>query len=157
MATFEVNLHTWVKYVICDVIIIFIRIAIYLSISIIRPSQGFGETGEKAIYFSITVEQKYKTEGNMGTKAILGNMEHCKSRFWFWGTSENAYLFHWNKGKRYPLWGPLLPIYLSIYLSMRPSQGFWGTGEKTFYFKVTMEQKYKIKGHRGTSAILENR
>ena len=31
-----------------------------------------------------------KTEGNRGTKAILGNREHRKSRFLFWGTRENA-------------------------------------------------------------------
>ena len=35
----------------------------------------------KAIYFRGTREQKSKTESNRGTKAILGNREHRKSRF----------------------------------------------------------------------------
>ena len=34
-----------------------------------RPSQGFWEQGNKAIYFRGTREQKPKTEGNRGTKA----------------------------------------------------------------------------------------
>ena len=51
-----------------------------MSVSV-RPSQGFGGTGNKAIYFSRTREQKSKTEGNRGTKAVLGNREHRKSRF----------------------------------------------------------------------------
>ena len=38
-----------------------------------------GEQGNKAIYFRGTREQKSKTEGNRGTKAILGNKEHRKS------------------------------------------------------------------------------
>ena len=37
---------------------------------------GFGEQGNKAIYFRGTREQKSKTEGNRGTKAIFGNKEH---------------------------------------------------------------------------------
>ena len=38
------------------------------------------EQGNKVIYFRGTREQKSKTEVNRGTKAILGNREHRKSR-----------------------------------------------------------------------------
>ena len=66
------------------------------------PPRGFGEQGNKAIYFRGTREQKSKTIGNRGTKAILGNREHRKSRFWFWGTRENTDFFQWNKGRGIP-------------------------------------------------------
>ena len=46
-----------------------------------RPSQEFGEQVNKGIYFMGTREQRSKNEGNMGTKAVLGNREHRKSRF----------------------------------------------------------------------------
>ena len=47
-----------------------------------RPSQGFWGTGNKAIYFGEQGNKnKSKTEGNRGTKAILGNREHRKLRF----------------------------------------------------------------------------
>ena len=39
------------------------------------------EQWNKAIYFRGIREQKSKTEGNRGTKGILGNREHRKSRF----------------------------------------------------------------------------
>ena len=49
-------------------------------IQLLRPSpRGFGEQGNKAIYFRRTREQKSNTEGNRYTKAILGNREHRKS------------------------------------------------------------------------------
>ena len=51
------------------------------------PPRGFGEQGNKAIYFRGTREQKSKTEGNRETK------EHRRSRFWSWGTRENADFF----------------------------------------------------------------
>ena len=38
----------------------------------------FEEHGNKAIYFRGTREQKSKTEGNTGTKTILGNREPRK-------------------------------------------------------------------------------
>ena len=61
------------------------------------PPRGLGEQGNKANYFRGTREQKSKTEGNRGTKAILGKWEHRKSRFWFWGTRENANFFRGTK------------------------------------------------------------
>ena len=54
-----------------------------------------GNRGMRA-YFS--GEQRSKNEGNRGTKAILGNREHRKSRFWFWGTGDKGHLFQGNKG-----------------------------------------------------------
>ena len=44
--------------------------------------------GNKGIYFRETREQRSKNEGNRGTKAILGNREHRKWGFWFWGTKK---------------------------------------------------------------------
>ena len=52
------------------------------------PSWGFWEQGNKAIYFRGTREQTSKTEWNRGTQELLGNREHRKSRFWFWGSKE---------------------------------------------------------------------
>ena len=43
-----------------------------------------------------------KMRGNRGTKAILGNREHRKSRFWFWGTGDKGHLFQGNKGTGTP-------------------------------------------------------
>ena len=50
---------------------------------------------------------------------------------------------------------------------MRPSQGFWGTGEKGIYFRGTgengiyfrgtWEQRSNFEGDRGTKTILGNR
>ena len=37
-------------------------------------------------------------EGNRGAKTILGNREHKKQIFDFWGTGEQANLFQGNKG-----------------------------------------------------------
>ena len=62
-----------------------------------RPSQGFLRQGNKTIYFRGTREQKSKTVGNWGTKELLGNREHRKSRFLYWGTRENADLFQESK------------------------------------------------------------
>ena len=45
------------------------------------PPRGFGEQGNKGIYFREIREQMSKNEGKRGTKAILGNGEHKKSRF----------------------------------------------------------------------------
>ena len=52
-----------------------------------------GVLGNRGIRPFISGEQKSKTEGNRGIKAILGNRVHRKSRFWFWGTRENADFF----------------------------------------------------------------
>ena len=71
-----------------------------------RPSQGFGEQGNKAIYFRGTREQKSKTKGNRGTKAILGNIENQDFDL---VTRENADFFQANKGTGTPtpVGGPL--------------------------------------------------
>ena len=61
------------------------------------PPRGFEEQGNKVIYFRGTREQKSKTEGNRGTKAILGNREHRKSRFWFWEQGKTPIFFQENK------------------------------------------------------------
>ena len=64
----------------------------------------FGETGEMTF---ITGEQgtKVKFWVAQGTKAILGNMEHRKTIFDYWGTGKQAYLFQGNKGTVIPLGG----------------------------------------------------
>ena len=53
---------------------------------IMRPSQGFGEQGNKGKFFRGTGEQRPKNKGEQGTQEIFGNREHRKSRFYFWGT-----------------------------------------------------------------------
>ena len=40
---------------------------------------------------------------------------------------------------------------------MRPSKGFWGTGEKGIYFRRTWEQRPNFEGNWGTETILGNR
>ena len=65
-----------------------------------RPSQGFGGTGEKGIYFRGT---KVKFRGEQeGIKTILGNREHKKTNFQFLGnrSGEQANLFQGNKFTR---------------------------------------------------------
>ena len=62
----------------------------------------WGSRGNKAIYFRGTREQKSKTEGNRGTKAILGNREHRKSRFWFWGTRGKCRFYFRGTRKQVP-------------------------------------------------------
>ena len=47
----------------------------------LRPSQGFWGTGNKAIYFRGTREQKSETKENKETKTIWGNRKLRKSRF----------------------------------------------------------------------------
>ena len=84
---------------------------------LLRPSQGLGELGNKAIYFIGAREQKSKTKENMGTKAILENREHRKSRFWFWGTRENDDFFQGNKGTGI-LWEGLTTIPRTEYISV---------------------------------------
>ena len=41
-------------------------------------------------------------------------------------------------------------IYISLYEAPTPHQRFWGTGVKTTYFRVKMDQKSKNDGNRGT-------
>ena len=40
---------------------------------------------------------------------------------------------------------------------MRPSQGFWGTGEQGHLFQGNREQRLNFEGNRGTKTILGNR
>ena len=44
-------------------------------------------------------EQRPKNKGNRATQASLGNREHRKSRFCFWGTREQCYFF---RGEQVP-------------------------------------------------------
>ena len=72
--------------------------------------RGLGEQGNKVMPFILREQGKksiksIKLKGTReGTKAILGNREHRKSRFWFWGTSEQvtpgrASTLEWSVGK----------------------------------------------------------
>ena len=72
------------------------------------PPRGLGEQGNKAIYFRGTRKQKSVTEGNKCTKAILGNREHRKSRFWFWETRKMPFFFSREQGNMYPPTHPLI-------------------------------------------------
>ena len=69
---------------------------------------GFGEQLKKGIYFSGTREQMSNFEGNRGTKTILGNREHKKTNFRFWGNRETSQFISGEQGNRYPLGGPHL-------------------------------------------------
>ena len=40
---------------------------------------------------------------------------------------------------------------------MRPSQGYWGIGEKGYLFQGNEEQRSNFEGNRGTKTILGNR
>ena len=53
-----------------------------------------------------TGKQRPNFEGNRGTKIILGNREHRKQIFDFWGTREQANLLEGNKGTGTPMGGP---------------------------------------------------
>ena len=67
-----------------------------------RPSQGFGGTGEKGIYFRGTGEQRSNFEGNRGTKTILGNMERRKTNFRILGNMGTSQIISGEQGNRYP-------------------------------------------------------
>ena len=71
--------------------------------TVVRPSQGFWETGEKGIYFRGTGEQRPNFEGNKGTKTILGNREHKKTNFPFLGNRGTSQFISGEQGNRYPL------------------------------------------------------
>ena len=63
----------------------------YITISQALPGGGGGGlgTGENGIYF-----KGNKGQILMGTKTLLGNREHKKTNFRFWGIGEQANLFH---------------------------------------------------------------
>ena len=57
-----------------------------------RPSQVFGEQGNKGIYFRGTGGQRLNFEENRGTKTILGNREHRK-QFSIFGEQGNKPIY----------------------------------------------------------------
>ena len=61
------------------------------------PPRGFGEQGNKTIYFRGTREQRLKVKGT-GTKAILGNRKLKNQDFDFGEQGKNADFFQRNKG-----------------------------------------------------------
>ena len=71
----------------------------YSSQPIIEALPGvLGNRGTRAIFSG---DQRPKNKGNWGTQAILGNREHRKSKFCFWGTRP------FFRGEQVPpLWGP---------------------------------------------------
>ena len=66
------------------------------------PPRLFGEQGKKAIYFRGTREQKYKTEGNGATKAILGNREQKIKILILGNKGKCLFIFQRNKGTGSP-------------------------------------------------------
>ena len=61
---------------------------------------GFGEQGEKGIYFKGTGEQRPNFEGNRGRKTILGNIR--KQIFVFLGNRGTSQFISGEQGNRYP-------------------------------------------------------
>ena len=82
-----------------------------LEWSVEKPPRGFGERGNKAIYFRGTRGQKSKTEGNRGTKEFWGTGNTENQECDFGEQRENADFFLGNKitgtppGRASPLWG----------------------------------------------------
>ena len=48
-------------------------------------------------------------------------------------------------------------MYMYIVTLLRPSQGFWGTGKRPFFFGGTREQRPNFEGNGGVKTILGNR
>ena len=67
----------------------------------IEALSGVGEQRNKAIYIRGTREQKSKTEGNRGTKAILGNRENKNQDFDF-GEQGKMPIFIRGTREQYP-------------------------------------------------------
>ena len=67
----------------------------------------FWGIGEKGIYFMETGEQRPNFEGNRGTRIILGNREHKKTKFQFWGNRGTSQFISGDQGNRYPPHTPL--------------------------------------------------
>ena len=67
-----------------------------------RPSHGFGGTGETGHLFQGNRGTKASFEGNRGTKTILGNREHKKITFRFWGNWGTSQFISGEQGNRYP-------------------------------------------------------
>ena len=77
------------------------------------PPRGFGEQGNKAIYFRGTREQKSQTEGSRGTKAILGNREHRNQNFDF-GEQGKMPIFFFQENKETSTWEGLHSNHTSL-------------------------------------------
>ena len=61
----------------------------------------------KGYLFQGKREQRSNFEGNRGTKTILGNREHKKTNFRFWGNRGTSQFSSREQGNRYPpLGGP---------------------------------------------------
>ena len=73
-----------------------------MILDMMRPSRGFGGTGERGIYFRGTGEQMSNFEGNRGTKTILENREHKKTNFRFLGNRGTSQFISGEQGIRYP-------------------------------------------------------
>ena len=79
------------------------RVSVFFS----EALQGvLGNRGNKAF---ISGEQGNKGQILRGTKTILGNREHKKTNFRFWGTGEQANIFQGNNGTGTP-WEGLISI-----------------------------------------------
>ena len=81
--------------------------------------QGCGEQGKGGIYFRETIEQRSKTEGKRGTKALLGKGEHGKSWFWFGGNRRAERFISAGKVNRYPTCRASYHALLEIFKSRR--------------------------------------
>ena len=66
------------------------------------PLGGFGEQGKKGVYFRGTGEQRPNFEGNRETKTILGNREHKKTNFRFWGNRGISQFISGEQGNSNP-------------------------------------------------------
>ena len=58
--------------------------------------------GKKGNYFMGTGEQRLNFEGNRGTKIILGNREHKKTNFQFWGNRGTSQFIPGEQKNRLP-------------------------------------------------------
>ena len=80
------------------------------------PPRGFGEQGNKGIYFRGTGEQRPNFEGNRGTMTILGNREHKKANFPFLGNRGTSEFISGEQGNRYPPWEGLMKFHHQLNL-----------------------------------------
>ena len=62
--------------------------------------RGFGEQGKRVF---TSGEQRSNFEGNRGTNIILGNREHKKTNFRFWGNRGTSQFISGEQGNRYLL------------------------------------------------------
>ena len=62
----------------------------------------FREQGTQGIFFRRTGEKRPNFKGNRGTKTILGNREHKKTNFRFFGNRGTSQFISGEQGNRYP-------------------------------------------------------